>query len=132
MSSRHDRTGAGSILVVDDDQHLRVAVARILAHEGHDVSTAHDGPTAVAMTKEHRPDLLVLDYMMPGMDGEMVIAALRAELEQEAPPALLLTASHEPGALAKRMGAVVGLAKPFAIPELIAAVERHRRRERAS
>ncbi len=118
----------GPILVVDDDRHLREALAKILEHEGHRVLQAPDGPTAVRMAMEHRPDLLVLDYMMPGMNGEMVLGALRRELHHDTPPALLLTATLDPVERASRMGAVAGLEKPFNVPELLAAVEQHRRR----
>ncbi len=120
------------ILVIDDDPHLREAIARILQSEGHTVLTAPDGQTAVALTKEHAPGLLVLDYMMPGMDGGMVLGALREELREEAPPALLLTASHGPQDRAAQIGAVMGLEKPFNVPELLEAVERHRRKNARS
>lgn len=120
----------GPILVVDDDPHLREALAKILEHEGFKVIQAPDGPTAIRLANDHAPGLLVLDYMMPGMDGEMVLAALRREHGLDAPPALLLTAATEPLARARRMGAVIGLEKPFNVPELLAAVDRHRRRVR--
>lgn len=116
------------ILVIDDDPHLREALARILQSEGHVVLTAPDGPTALEMTRAHHPSLLVLDYMMPGMDGEMVLGALRDELSEDAPPALLLTASGRSQARAQQIGAVMGLEKPFNVPELLEAVERHRRK----
>ena len=86
----------GPILVLDDDPQLLVALTRILEREGHDVLTARDGATAVRMTIEHRPGLLVLDYMMPGMDGAMVLEALREQIPDSVPPTLLLTASGEP------------------------------------
>jgi len=128
MAADDERYEDGPILVVDDDEHLREALAKILEHEGHTVLQAADGPTAVRMTMEHRPDLLVLDYMMPGMNGEMVLGELQRELHEDTPPALLLTATLEPVERASRMGAVEGLEKPFNVPELVAAVARHRRR----
>jgi len=120
----------GPILVVDDDPHLRDALARILEHEGHDVITAPDGPTAVDLAKRCSPGLMVLDFMMPGMDGAMVLGALREEIPDRVPPALLLTACGEPTERARAMGCEVGLEKPFNVPELLAAVDRHRRRVR--
>lgn len=118
----------GPILVIDDDPHLREAIARILQSEGHDVLTAPDGPTALELTRRHAPGLLVLDFMMPGMDGGMVIDKLREELHEAAPPTLLLTASGRPHERAEEIGAVMGLEKPFNVPELLDAVDRHRRR----
>lgn len=115
------------ILVVDDDPALRTALARILRAEGHAVIEAGDGDSAVALSREHHPSLLVLDYVMPGMDGEMVLATLRHELDEEMPPALLLTASGQQQARATQIGAVLGLCKPFRVEELLEAVDRHRR-----
>lgn len=108
---------------MDDDPHLREAMARILEHEGHTVLQAPDGPTAVRLTKEHSPDLLVLDGTMPGMDGAMVLGALRSELANETPPAVLLTAGSAQQARTKRMTRVIGLEKPFGVPDLLQAVE---------
>ncbi|HJL20435.1 MAG TPA: response regulator [Sandaracinaceae bacterium LLY-WYZ-13_1] len=119
-----ERRRRGSILVIDDDPHLRGALARLLEHAGHEVREAADGPSAVEATKAHRPDLLLLDYMMPGMNGAMVLDVLRSELADETPPALLLTASGH-HARAHEIGAVQGLEKPFNVPELLAAVGRY-------
>lgn len=114
----------GAILVIDDDPHLRGALARLLEGEGHRVLQAADGPTALAMTRAQRPDLLLLDYMMPGMNGAAVLRALRDELHDATPPALLMTSSglH---AHAVEMGAVHGLEKPFNVPELLSAVAQY-------
>jgi CheY-like chemotaxis protein len=116
-----------AILVVEDDPHLRHALSRILRSEGHEVLEASDGPTAILLAKEHGPDLVVLDYMMPGMDGEMVLDALRADLRDAAPPAVLLTVSPFQQKRAIEIGAVLGLEKPFRVPELLDAVAIHRR-----
>jgi len=116
------------ILVVDDDPAIRHALVRILEHSGHRVLAAEDGAAALALSREHAPGLVVLDFMMPGMDGGAVLAALRAELDDEAPPTLLLTASDVDRDRAAELGAVEGLEKPFRVPELLAAVDRYRRR----
>ena len=118
--------GRGAILVIDDDPQMRGALARILESEGHEVMQAEDGPSALAATRAHRPDLLLLDYMMPGMDGEAVLRAMRAELADATPPALLITASGQ-HTRAREMGAVMGLEKPFNVPELLAVVESYLR-----
>ena len=122
------RTQSDPILVVDDDPALRTALARILRAEGHAVIEADGGETAVALSREHRPCLLVLDHAMPGMDGEMVLDALRRELAGAAPPAVLLTASGRQQERAREIGAVLGLCKPFRVEELLEAVERYRLR----
>lgn len=120
------------ILVVDDDPELRKALGRILRHEGHEVLEAADGPSALALAREtmaenRGPALLVLDYMMPGMDGEMVLAALRQEHDVAAPPTVLLTACASQSSRAEEIGAKQGLMKPFRVEDLLRAVETHRR-----
>ncbi|MEQ9078568.1 MAG: response regulator transcription factor [Sandaracinaceae bacterium] len=122
-----DGKSRGAILVIDDDPQMRGALARILESEGHEVMQAEDGPSALAATRARRPDLLLLDYMMPGMNGESVLRALREEWADATPPALLLTASGQ-HTRAHEMGAVMGLEKPFNVPELLDVVEGYLRR----
>jgi CheY-like chemotaxis protein len=127
---RHEKRPSDTILVVDDDPALRRALSRILRHEGHEVIEAADGATAVRLSCDNVPSLLVLDDAMPGMDGEMVLEALRERLQESAPPALLLTASGRQQERALEMGAVLGLCKPFRVEDLLDAVARHRRASR--
>lgn len=114
----------GAILIIDGDPHLRDALARLLEGEGHRVLQAPDGPSALSMTRAQRPDLLLLDHVMPGVDGGAILRALRDELHDATPPALLMTGGrlHE---RAVQLGAVHGLEKPFNVPELLAAVAQH-------
>ncbi|MEO0323962.1 MAG: response regulator transcription factor [Myxococcota bacterium] len=130
MSDRDTRRpppDEGPILVVDDDPALRRALSRILRHEGHEVIEASDGATAVDLSRAYEPSLMVLDYMMPGMDGEMVLETLRGD-EGDAPPALLLTASGAQQERAAEIGAVQGLSKPFRVEDLLDAVEAYKRK----
>ncbi len=115
------------ILVVDDDPTLRRALSRILRSEGHAVVEAGTGDDALKAAREHAPSLVLLDYAMPGMDGESVLEAMRAEHKEATPPAVLLTASGRQQERATEIGAVLGLCKPFRVEELLAAVKRHRR-----
>lgn len=126
MDPRGDR-GHDPILVVDDDATLRRALSRILRSEGHAVVEAADGRAALMAMRSCAMSLVVLDYAMPGMDGEMVLAALRDEHAERMPPALLLTGSGQQQERAARMGAAMGLCKPFRVEELLDAVARHRR-----
>jgi two-component system response regulator MprA len=109
------------ILVVDDDPMVATTVQRVLRPEGYDVDLANSGTAALEQAKDRRPDLVVLDVMMPGMDGLEVCRQLRAAGDL---PILFLTAR---GGTADRVrgldtGADDYLVKPFDYAELLARV----------
>lgn len=83
---------AAHILVAEDEPDLRANLERLLRLEGYRVSTVADGPAACAAVRALAPDLLVTDLMMPGMDGEALLRALRADPAAAGLPVLLLTA----------------------------------------
>lgn len=119
------------ILVVEDEQRLATLLRRVLAAERHVVDIASDGPTGLDMAASESYDLVILDLMLPGMDGLDVCRALRASKIWV--PILMLTAR---GALEDRVaGLDVGaddyLVKPFAMQELLARVRALLRRGRA-
>src|SRR6266496_4729136 len=110
------------ILVVDDDPRITDLVRRILAYEGYSVAIASSGNDALTRTLEHPPDLIVLDIMLPGLDGLEVARRLRAAGDNV--PILMLTARD---AVTDRVegletGADDYLVKPFAPEELLARV----------
>jgi DNA-binding response OmpR family regulator len=119
------------VLVVDDEVPLAAIVASYLVREGFSVVQAHDGPTAVDMAQLHKPDLIVLDVMLPGFDGVEVCRRVRAFTDAYI---IMLTARDEE--LDKIVGLSVGaddyLVKPFSPRELIARVRAMLRRPRAS
>lgn len=86
-----------TILVVDDDPTNRIMAQRVLEHQGYRVVVAEDGPRALAAVLEVQPDLIILDYMMPGMDGPEVLHRLRVMPGFEQTPVLLLTSSSNEG-----------------------------------
>ncbi|HKY50583.1 MAG TPA: response regulator transcription factor [Candidatus Limnocylindria bacterium] len=107
------------ILVVDDDAKLGASLRRALAYEGHTVEVATDGAGALAAARDRPPDLVVLDVMLPGIDGVEVCRRLRAGSDV---PILMLTARD---AVSDRVagldaGADDYLVKPFAYEELLA------------
>jgi two-component system response regulator MprA len=124
-------TAAHRILVVDDDARLAASLRRALSYEGHAVEVAEDGPSALAAARDRPPDLVVLDVMLPGIDGVEVCRRLRAGSDL---PILMLTARD---AISDRVagldaGADDYLVKPFAYDELLARVRALlRRREPA-
>ena len=109
------------LLVIDDEANLRHTLSYALRQEGYDVVTAADGDEGLARSRETAPDLVILDVMLPGMDGFEVCRRLRRESDV---PVIMLTARGTE--LDKIVGLEIGaddyLAKPFSMRELIARV----------
>src|ERR671936_2601927 len=109
------------ILVVDDDPMVATTIERVLLPEGYQVDIALGGLAALSRVKERRPDLVILDLMMPGVDGLEVCRRLRAD---DKLPILLLTARSGTADRVRGLdtGADDYLVKPFAYAELLARV----------
>ena len=122
-------TPPGRILVVDDDPTLRDVLSRYLEHAGFDVVTAEDGPSALVALAEVSPDLVVLDVMLPGLDGIEVCRRIRASIPV---PVVMLTALGEEDdrVLGLEVGADDYVTKPFSPRELVARVQAVLRRSR--
>jgi DNA-binding response OmpR family regulator len=112
----------GSILVVDDEPTITEVVSRYLERAGYAAYVAADGPSALRIAGERRPDLVVLDLMLPGMDGLEVMRLLR---EREQVSVILLTArgEHTDRITGLRLGADDYVVKPFSPAELVARVD---------
>jgi two-component system response regulator ResD len=112
----------GSVLVVDDEPTITEVVSRYLDRAGYTTHVAADGPGALQVAAEARPDLVVLDLMMPGMDGLEVMRVLR---EQQQVLVILLTAKGEQAdrITGLRLGADDYVVKPFSPAELVARVD---------
>jgi two-component system, OmpR family, response regulator ResD len=121
----------GSILVVDDEPTIAEVVARYLDRAGYETRIASDGPSAVAAALDRRPDLIVLDIMLPGFDGLEVMRRTNDALEGGV-PVILLTAKGEQSdrVVGLRLGADDYVVKPFAPAELVARVDAVLRRVR--
>ncbi len=121
-----------SILVVDDEPHIREVVGSYLAREGHEVRYAGDGETALASALEHEPDLIVLDVMLPGRSGFDVLRELRAAGRRSA--VIMLTARDD--VIDRVAGLEIGaddyVTKPFEPRELVARVGAVLRRSAAT
>src|SRR5438270_7904612 len=111
------------ILVVDDDPRITDLLRRVLAYEGYSVASAASGKEALNRTLERPPDLIVLDIMIPGLDGLEVARRLRAAGDNV--PILMLTARDAVSDRVKGLetGADDYLVKPFAPEELVARVK---------
>jgi DNA-binding response OmpR family regulator len=113
---------ARQILVVEDEALIADAIAARLRSEGHEVRVASDGPTGVAYAERFEPDLVILDLMLPGLDGLEVCRQIQRERHV---PVLMLTARDDETDLV--IGLAVGaddyLTKPFSMRELVARVQ---------
>jgi two-component system, sensor histidine kinase and response regulator len=119
-------SGSGNILIVDDEP-AAITFLNGLLPEDHTCLAATDGATALTLARRHRPDLILLDAVMPDMDGYEVCRALKENPETAAIPVIILTAVAESDAIVRGFaaGAVDYLAKPFNVVEVNARVSTH-------
>lgn len=123
---------SGTILVIDDEKDLQELVRYNLEKEGYDVIVARDGTTGLDIALRHRPDLIVLDLMMPGMDGLEVCRKLRGDDRGKRVPLLMLTAkaTEADRVVGLELGADDYVTKPFSPRELVARVKAILRRSK--
>lgn len=110
------------ILVVEDDAAIRRLAQDLLADEGYEVFTAGSGPAGLDTLSTSQPDLVVLDLMMPQMDGFEFARAM--EQRHRAVPIVVLSGSHDIERRAEEMGAAGSVLKPFDIDDFLATVRR--------
>ncbi|HYV46124.1 MAG TPA: response regulator [Myxococcaceae bacterium] len=114
--------GRPLILVVDDDPDILDALSEILETEGYEVDRARHGQEALSRIDQRRPDLILLDLMMPVMDGWEFAHALRRREDGAHIPVVVLSADRQASAKARVVGARDFLAKPFELNELLRVV----------
>jgi len=109
------------VLLIDDEEPLRVSLTYALTREGYSVTTATDGPSALERARDSHPDVVILDLMLPGLDGMEVCRRLRAESDV---PVVMLTARDrgQDKVDGLSLGADDYVTKPFDTPELLARV----------
>jgi DNA-binding response OmpR family regulator len=119
------------ILVAEDEKQIADMIAFKLTNCGHKVIQAQDGEQAVTLATRERPDLMLLDVMMPGLSGFEVLRRLKGDPALRSMPIIMVTAKgHERDVLnGLRSGAVDYVVKPFSLKELAARVELALRRE---
>ncbi len=122
------------VLIVEDDEHIRDLIALHLGLEGHETTLVADGREALTRVMADAVDLVVLDIMLPGVDGITICRALRRSGPNQDVPVLMLTARREESdkVLGLESGADDYLSKPFGVRELVARVRALLRRPRAS
>ncbi|MGB9597307.1 MAG: response regulator transcription factor [Candidatus Poribacteria bacterium] len=114
------------ILIVDDEPDIVETLSFMLQARNFDVVTASDGLEALSKVKSERPDLVLLDIMMPGMDGYDVCVKLKTDKETKNIPIVMLTARGENEAVirAHKSGANDYIVKPFTLPTLVNKLNR--------
>jgi DNA-binding response OmpR family regulator len=115
----------GKIMLADDEQQVRDMVAFRLRNAGHQVVGARDGGEALALAAAEKPDLIILDVMMPVLDGFEVLRRLKADPALQAIPVIILSAKgrEQDVMTGIRGGAIDYVVKPFSLKELTARVE---------
>lgn len=126
MQSKNRKTS--TILVIDDEPNMLQLLERILTSEGFKVKLATDGVYGISLLREENPDLVLLDIMMPGPDGFLVIDKIRQESNA---PIIMLTAKRDTESIRKaiELGADDFVKKPFRPAELIARINTKLRRK---
>jgi two-component system sensor histidine kinase/response regulator len=124
MQSKRGKKQAAKVLVVDDERLLRTMMSDGLEAAGHKVLTAASGEEAIPLAKREKPDCILLDIMMPGLDGYATCAALKADPDTAHIPVLLVSATTDLRVIdqAEKAGASNVLPKPVPLEELQHAV----------
>lgn len=116
--------GGKRVLIIEDEANISEAIRFILRRDGWGVAIHPTGEGALDAVAQYRPDVVILDVMLPGDNGFDILRALRREQGHETLPVILLTARGGASArdLAREAGASLFMAKPFANADLLAAV----------
>ena len=113
------------ILIVDDDQFMRELLTAKLEENGYEVSSVSEGFLAIQTIRDHKPDLVLLDILLPGLSGLETLNVLRAEELGQHLPIILISNLNEPELIrvAERLGADGYLVKPFTAELLIEKIK---------
>jgi DNA-binding response OmpR family regulator len=115
---------SGKIIVVEDDDRLREVIAEALCEDDYAVETAANGQVALELMRRFTPDLLIIDLMMPHMNGEEFTFEVRQIESLESVPIIVVSAARSGPELSAQIGAVHYLSKPFDLFELTQRVNR--------
>lgn len=113
---------APHVLLIEDEPNIAEAIRFLLSRDGLRVSHAAEGAAALLLLRQDRPDLVILDHMLPGMSGLEVLTALRSDPGNSDLPVMMLTARGRDREMAERAGADRFMTKPFSNAEILAEV----------
>ncbi|MFQ5798749.1 MAG: response regulator [Bacteroidota bacterium] len=121
----HRRPLPQTILIAEDEKHLQRLLEYKLKNSGFQVLVTANGEEALKVAKQRRPDLIVLDVMMPIMDGSECLAALKRDLDLKSIPVVMLTAMNLESQVVRglELGAEDYITKPFSPPEFVARIK---------
>jgi two-component system alkaline phosphatase synthesis response regulator PhoP len=111
------------ILYVDDDTEIQGLIKDILSKEGYDVRIAKDGLEALSLVKAQKPDLVISDYLMPGLTGEQVCASLKKDAETKDIPVIIVTAYPAEKEKSLASGAIDFINKPIEKTDLLLRIK---------
>lgn len=113
------------ILVVDDDRDIVEAIKTMLTLSGYSARAAYSGSDCLKQMIEKRPSLLLLDLMLPDMDGKQVAKKIREYDNLRSTPIILISAAKEAKAAAKAIGVAAFIEKPFNLHDLLQAIDKY-------
>lgn len=115
---------AQSVLVAEDERNLVEALSFLMRRAGYEVNVTHDGPSTVEVARRIKPDLVLLDIMLPGFDGFEVVSAIRQEAGERQPRIIMLTAKGHEKDRRKAVGLGVDdyVTKPFSNRDVVERV----------
>jgi CheY-like chemotaxis protein len=117
---------AATVMVIDDEIHIRRLIARMLELADYHVVEAANGPQALQLVRETRPDVITCDIAMPGMNGFQVLEAIKSQPDTAGIPVIMLTAigQEKDANRAMDLGAADYITKPFGSTNLVERIER--------
>ena len=118
--------GKGKVLIIDDEPDIVETLTFMLEARNYDVVTAFDGAEGLVKVKTEKPDVALLDIMMPGMDGYTLCNKLKSNKDTKSLPIIMLTAKGENEAVLKahKSGADDYIVKPFSLPTLVSKLNK--------
>jgi DNA-binding response OmpR family regulator len=111
------------VMVIDDDDSLRDVIAEALREDGYAVQAVDNGQSALELVKSWPPDLVILDLMMPYVDGAQFCAAIREMHDMASVPIIVVSAARSAAEVGAKLGATASLSKPFDLFELTERVD---------